>query len=664
VTSGEWGQTVEHLVAWVGSDADASLLVLDGIGSAGREDLLDLAQAAWAEHGLSVLSGRAPMAPGDTVAAAVYDAVICSPRASVVLEDAAAADVPAGESIDLAVRTWAGLIRSAAGPRPFVLVLREVELGFEIALGFVRELARQLATGVPRGRIVVNPIGSLPSRSGDLRVLVCPPARAPQRLLGSDGVERRMHPALALALETVTRDRPVMLEVLRAWRRQGRIRLVDGLWMPGKDLGAPALSLSRPALGALRSLTGDGLTVLAVVGMLEPCRFVDVMAALAGTQLGTGRAGAEVLADLRSRGMVSEGPHGLQVTDDLVRASTVASIGAAKRELWRIRAASPGGGSPRRQRQLLDGAGLSGAAQPRDRGLPTGSEADQGGAGADCGDGEAAIEAARWALARARTADLSTVASLAAVVLARRGRVDRARTWLEQARAAATGEAGQDAAFGAAAIEAVFLGWAEGEIRRVEGKREAMAIAFDLAVQAAVAAADARLATLIGGARDDALQTLDADALPGEGPTWQDAFLPGPVGEYLTAVHHLTARLRALESGRMPPDRLPDTLKEVLAQARTRRCVMMWCRAARLARSYGQAPGRPPTGPDGVDDVQRAVLSLLAAGLSTRDCAKALSMQARAVEYRIRSLFEQTGTSSRTQLVREYVDGRAVDSSG
>lgn len=652
-TPGEGGQTVGHLVSWAGSDADTPLLVLAGMSFSGREDVLDLAQAAWVERGLSVLGGRAPMAPGDTVAAAVYDAVICSPRASAALEDAASTGVPASGTTDLAVRAWAGLIRSAAGPHPFVLVLREADLGSEAAVGFLRKLAAQLAAGVPRGRVVVNPIGTSPPRAGDLRVLVCPPSRAPQRLLGPDGVERRMHPVLARVLEAVTCDRPVMLEVLRAWRRQGRIRLVDGLWMPGEDLCVPALPLSRPGLGALRGLTGYGLTVLAAVGVLQPCQPSDLMAALTGPLLGTGRTGHEVLGQLRVRGLVHEGPNGLQVTDGLVRASTVASVGAAQRQLWCTRAALHGDGWPACRRRLHDGAGpiwggevASGA----------GAGKDQGDVVTDRGDGEAAIEGARWALARARTAELPTAASVAAVVLARRGRVDRARAWLERAWAAVrTGEG---------CAEGALLSWAEGEIRRVEGNRKAMVTALDTAVRAAEAIADTCLAALIGEARDDALGIPGAGGQVRQGLVRHSLVLPGSPGKHLIAVHHLTARLRALELGQTSPDRLPETLKEVLVEARTRRCAILWCRAARLARSRGQAPGRPPTGPDGVDDIQRAVLSLLAAGQSTRDCATALSMQARAVEYRIRTLFEQTGTSSRTQLVREYVDGRVVDPSG
>jgi DNA-binding CsgD family transcriptional regulator len=736
VSAGTAGRSepAEQLVAWAEADHAAPLLVLEGTSCSGREDVLALAAGAWAGQGLTVLTGRAGMAPADTVAVAAYDAVIRSPRASVLLNDAAAG-IPGGDDGAIATRAWADLVRSAAGPRPLVLVLHEVELARPEAVEFATGLAARLAAGIPRGRLVINPTGPLPPQAAAFPVLTCPPAKAPGYLLERDGGERSMHPQLRQALESVTGERQTMLEVLRAWRGQEKVRLIDHVWMPGADLAAPALALSRPALAALRGLSEHGLAVLAAIAVLAPCRPEQVLAALRGPSSDTGQPAFEAcLEDLRARGLIrGEGPDGLAVVSELVRASAAASIGPARQEVWRVRAASQGYRVPatrgRPRGAVLSGAVLSGAVTrgaPTSgavlsgavtRGAPTSgavlsgavtrgaptpgavlsgavtrgavtrggvmSGAVMSGAENRCvpagsrgpADGERTIDAARWALAQERAADLPALAARAALVLAWRGRVDRARAWLEQAVSAPPAPSlpatCPERGPGPGPIgEQGWLSRAEAEVGLLEGGPDARRAAADRAATPSpdpclTAASGAGDGAAASGAGDGAAASGAGDgAAAGDRPD----LAGGPPAEldldYFRAVDRLAARLDALEAGSAPvppAHRGTPGLAELLAEARARRCVVLWCRAARLARSSGLAPGRPPVGPDGVDDVQRALLSLLASGLSTRDCATVLSLQVRAVEYRVRALFEQTATSSRAQLVREYVSGRVVD---
>jgi DNA-binding NarL/FixJ family response regulator len=263
------------------------------------------------------------------------------------------------------------------------------------------------------------------------------------------------------------------------------------------------------------------------------------------------------------------------------------------------------------------------------------------------GDGEQVIEAARWAAAR-MAPDAGWWAGLAAVVLARRGRLDRARTWLESACSEQEGPARAVAR------------WGEAEILRLEGRPRQAATALAAAVEASVPVAEGSTALwmLLESERLSLAEVRTASGPRRYVPTAPEhTFFEDR--DYLSAIHLMRTTIRAVEAGQVPAQRLT----EVLVAARSRRCVLEWCRAARLARIHGLARGRVPTGPDGADDVQRALLSLLAAGLSTRQCAVALSMQVRAVEYRIRALFEDSGTASRAQLVRAYVDGRVLDPS-
>jgi DNA-binding CsgD family transcriptional regulator len=691
---GEWSQTVRRLVRWAEPEAEDPLLVLDGMTTAGRGEVLALAQAGWAERGLTVLAGWAPMAPGDTPIAAVYDAVIRSSRWSAVARgdgggasrDGAGAVapgdvVPLGDHARHTAGAWADVVRWAAGPRPFVLVLREVGLWSPDALALVEDLAADLASGAPRGCVVVDPVAVAMPDPPRGRVVTCPPSRAPQRVVEADGAQRRIHPALCRALEDVTGDRQVMLEVLRTWRREGRIGLVDGVWMPGGDLQAPPLPLSRPALGVLRALTGRQLAVLAAVAVLGPCRSEDLVAALAGELDGGDRPSVRhCLHDLQQRGLVRLGSAGLDVVDDLVRVSVAASVGVARRHLWTVRA---GTGTVRQERGRCGssatalGDGVSASASARSPGPSEGLIGVPG-------DGEDVIEAARRALARREAGQLPGTAALAAVVLARRGRLDRARMWYERARdgrgpvaapsAVTSLGAGREARGrpGAAvtedALHEVLREWAEAEIRLLEGDRSAAALAFGRARRAAGVVqgrvggqvAGHEVSVLLHAVSEGVAAAVDGGAPGTPWPAAPDGgWETGASEDYFTAVRRIEAGLQAAEAD----EASPHLLREVLAAARSRRCVLQWCRGARVARARGLAAGRPPTGPDGVDDVQRALLSLLAAGLSTRDCAAALSMHARAVEYRIRSLFELTGATSRAQLVREYVDGRAIDPS-
>jgi DNA-binding CsgD family transcriptional regulator len=197
---------------------------------------------------------------------------------------------------------------------------------------------------------------------------------------------------------------------------------------------------------------------------------------------------------------------------------------------------------------------------------------------------------------------------------------------------------------------------------------------------AATWAARAALVLLGRGRPDRALEWLDRGARAGGADELLD---------------HARARLQALVDG-LPPGRAHDTpeppalaaaaavfsrtrrlaqhlhglstvvapsaqqtalLRDVLAGARDCRAVLLWCHAAQLARAWHVRPGPGPTGPDGTDDVGAAVVSLLAVGCTTADCAAALGLSPRAVEKRITALYRATGCTSRTQLVRAYLDG-------
>jgi DNA-binding CsgD family transcriptional regulator len=605
-------EVVEQLMTWA-AEGDPPLMFLAGLTAAGRAEVISRALRGWTGLGLTVLVGRTPMTPGDVLTAALYDAVIRSPRWSGPGEAGRDAvpdlPVPASAPPGEAVAGWANLVRIAAGPRPFLLVLHEVDVGADGTRTALRALAANLRAGVPAGRVVVNPLEDVPDLAGESGdpVLVCPASTIPDRLVEPGGVERRLHPGLAERLRSVSADRHVMLDVLRAWHRQARLRLVDGLWLPGDDLPVPALALTRPALGRLRPLPQEQFAVMAAVAVLGPVRRGELDAALVDPwPVGADPVGA-CLRGLRERGLVVHRDGEFVVVDDVIRASLAASVGAATQGLWRSRTG--------RGELVVSGSEDRPGAVPR-----PGADLDPAGIP---GDGEAAIEAARWAVAMPGGRGPALPAAIAAGVLARRGRLDRARTWLELARSEPESEPGADVA---AAADAV--GWAQGQIGRLEGR---------------------------AGADFSSPGPAGAESL--RGPGVDERVLRSPDLDYVSALRLASGVIDAVAAGSAGPERLRD----VLTVTRQRRAVLEWCRAARLARSARIAAGSPPRGPDGVDDVQRALLSLTAAGLSTRDCAAALSLHVRAVEYRIRALFELSGTTSRAQLVRAYVDGRVVD---
>lgn len=668
----EWGDAVRRLVDWARSPDGCSLLLLDGLTAAGRREFVGLAEREWAEQGLTVLVGTAPMPPGDVVPAAVYDAVIGAPQwpvpqvpawfAGSACEDGTVpGDVVAQTDLpERAGRAWADVVRRSAGPRPFVLVLHEVDARPEAAAVFLRTLAGTLRTAVPHGRVVVNPIVALPPGMTDVLTLTCPASPPPGRLPESVGAYR-LHPEITRTLKRVSDDRRVLQDVLQAWVREGRIALVDGVWMPGEDLTVPPAPTFRPAVGQLRSLAERQSLVLAATGLLGPVGVAGLEAAIGPPERRDESAEVrECLDELGARGLVVPGDGGFVVADPVLRAAVAASIGPARRALWQERAArAPGdpvaGGGAARDRAT----GRRPARRPPSGALRTATGQQDGWrvAGPDLmqirGDGEEVIAAARRGALRSGPEEWRW-AGLAAVVLARRGRLDRARTWLQLAR-----RAGGD---GAAAM----AWWAEAEIRRLEGRRDLALQAGRRAVREAERAADD------GGGRTrrDDLGVLarvlaaECRSLVEEGPAGPPGLVPGvprrslsAEQDYLSAVRLMRTTIQSVAAGQTAPQRLG----EVLEAARSRRCLVEWCRAARLARTRGLAPGRLPGGPDGLDDVQRALLSLLAAGLTTRGCAEALSMHPRAVEYRIRALFELTGAASRAQLVRAYADGGVVD---
>lgn len=691
----EWGPAVEELIRTVGAVDGPPLLVLDGMSAAGRRDILTLARPGWERRGLTILSGQAPLAAGGLATGALYDALIRSPRwlTSQESDDGrnpaeATGGTYGGTTLgglskaSCSPQEWASHLRLGAGPRPFVLLLHDVDLWPEDNRRVLHQVADALAADTPRGSIVINPIAPVRLPEEMAATLTCPNSIAELRLGYDNGGENRIHPELARALERITGDRRLMLAILGVWRRRGQIRRVDGLWMPGEELHPPPLQLSHPGLGVLRTLSLQQQTVLAVVSLLGPVTTSTLEAALAWGGAGQVPESIEdCLRVLHTRGVIESRGREQFVVDGVLRISVAASVGAAQAARWRERAGLlPAVGGPLPAvggllpavggllpavGGLLPAGGLlskaSGSAR-REATPLVGRLGDPLGRLGELSashlpdDGECAIDAARWAVVQPDGAgeQLSRAAGLAAVVLSRRGRLDRARAWLELA--------------GGSAERGVWHAWGKAEIRRVEGRYAAAEAAFDeaLALAGAVrdqptsASSDAcgqELEALIAAERSCFAADVNPEAEPASMVTGAQAM--DPERDFLSATRAMRAALRAIRAGDAPSERVRD----VLTVARRRRCVLVWCEAAQFARDNGLSTGKAPVGAEDGDDVQRALLSLMAAGQTTRECASVLSMRVRAVEYRIKALFELTGCSSRAELIREYVHGRVLDPS-
>jgi DNA-binding CsgD family transcriptional regulator len=612
----------ERLVESTSPAAGSSLLIaLTGLTASGRSEVVAQARTGWLERGLAVLEGRPAAAPAGGVAGAIYDALLGSAAADPDPSAPTLWKVPTpGIPSEAAARIWGDLMRWHAGRQPLVLVLQEVDVWPPGERGLLEHLAADLGRGRPSGTLVVNPVSALPSEWSAVRAMHCPEEAAPERIVDASGTLGRIHPELARGLEKLSTDRPVMLDVARAWRRLERIRLVDGMWMPTGPLPVPDLPANRPYLAVLNTLTDGQRAVLAAVAVLAPVDRGDLVDVLAAAfPYDGGLRIQECLDALQARELIVPGVDGLAVPDPLVAVAVAGQVGPASLASWRERTAARGPAPAGASFQVVD------VPEPA---------ADAGGNSLrlkmfwPAGDGSAVVDHARWHLARDDRAGLSVSVPLAAVVLARRGLLDRARVWLAAAQKVCPPE------------DATTLVWATAEIRALEGETDALGAGKSARWYSELAWLSFR----------DSLVSHQFE--PTRGAVDDDFF---------SAERRLGEDLDAVACGAVPTDLVPPMLRAVLAEARQRRSVLVWCRAARLARGAGLTPGSAPLGPDGANDVQRAVLSLLAAGLTTKRCAEVLSIQVRAVENRVRDLFEQSDTSSRAHLVREYVRGRVFD---
>jgi DNA-binding NarL/FixJ family response regulator len=86
--------------------------------------------------------------------------------------------------------------------------------------------------------------------------------------------------------------------------------------------------------------------------------------------------------------------------------------------------------------------------------------------------------------------------------------------------------------------------------------------------------------------------------------------------------------------------------------------------AERAATELGRLPGRPPAG-EGLTETERAIATLVAAGLPNKALAGRLSVTTRTVEQRVSRIYQKLGVASRSELARSFdPDAREAGRSG
>ncbi len=404
----------------------------------------------------------------------------------------------------------------------------------------------------------------------------------------------RLHPEVRRSLAHLTDDPYLRRDALKMAVRRGEVLAVDGVSVLATAVTMPPLPPTHSAVGATLPLEPAQRQVLGLLGLLGPMSSAEVQQVAQ-----TARAG-QVPAPT-SDAVAELAARGLiTIRDDRwVIGSGLIDVSSAAT----IRPALAQRYRARLAalRSSADPGGLEaapGTRRPTQRPLVPSVQAFLAAGGlVDPADpsGEPVIDYARQACA-ANGPDVGSWSCLAAVILLGRARVHRADDWLRRAAEASP--------------EPTLLAHARTERERL---------------LAGLTSAAPPLPELLSGA------------------------------EGLFVVHDRMGRMLTGQDAAQLDD---ESLAACLRIARLGRALPLWSRAAALARRRGLPAGPALVDAQGRSDVDGAVLSMLAAGWSTLECAQALGQSLRATEKRITALYREAGCVGRAALIGAYIAGR------
>ncbi len=579
-------------------ESNGRCVVLAGLSYSQRQRVLAHAGPQWLAAGRTVLVGELPPPPQASGPNALYAALMNSAHwaAQRHRNQTPAALATAGVSF------WVEQSQLVESPDDLVLVILGVDATQPELVEFFTEFAKELHHVSPAALVLLNPLGGPGLIPEQLTCTAAQLSRAqpaePLRLAGNPTAV--IHPKLASRLTDLGMTTGLRDFTLTQAEHQAEIQLLDGVWLPGPELTIPKLGVTHSAVSQQILLTRGQRWVLGVLSAVGPLSWDELRGILEQLAPPEITAGApSLLGGLLERALVQIRAGQLDVPNPVLQASARGMFGPAMLEqLAQVRAA----GRCPAPVQLRFGPQAASLAQVL---------ADP----ADC-DGELLLDWARWARAQGGVAagpsaqESAVAAALSAIILAGRGRVDRAQAW---------------------------VGWA--------GQNHCPA-------------------TLLAYAK-----AVTAEPLSSPGPV--------PYPELTAPYWQVRAELAAWAKRSTELDAAPDSgLTEQLNQARIARLVLLWAQLAELARSQGVPVGATPkpvessatswhpvrfadrTGPTPAgDDLRSALLSMLAVGWSTPQCAQALALSTRAIEKRITALYRMSQFGSRTTLVREYLEG-------
>ncbi len=499
-------------------------------------------------------------------------------------------------SLPTTAQGWAGELLDAAGGRDFLLAIDSWDGTFAPSRDFFRELAAAIAQ--ESGLTSEHPGG---------RVLLNPRAQlSAAELGGMNAIElpvatthHRAHPlGLHLLIQSefqrLTPDGQLRDHLWHQAMARREVQAVDGRWLPRQHLSTPVLPLDDPELEHLQSLDSSQWRLLQALSVLGTAESSQLVEL-------TGQGESAQLRILSDRHLIERCGLGWRLSSELVRASLAQSVGAAQRHDWR------GPSTPTQDQgesTVISAEKLADTSGPRTSTplagsllppVPAPEQVFQVGPALDTG--AQTLEWARWAWLAAQQPQ--TVGATP----------ERAAQW--------------------AALAAIVLA-RRGQLHRAQWWLS------QLPSQAAESLGECLL-------RDRARQlsaTLTLD-LPRRG--------------YFTQYADLLADFQRLGPNSAAAQ---SELPKILQRAAQLRAVVLWGQAAQLARQWQLPVGPGPSDDQGRDDLQSAILSILALGHSTAECADWLGLSRRAIEKRISGWYAETSLTSRAALIAQLQSGK------